>query len=82
MSRPARDLSRSSQFRFARLHHVSPSTEVTPPLYVGHGRVDARLTERGGRHTTHEPPRISVLPASSLASRHAWIRSGRSTRYT
>ena len=32
------------------------------------------------RQTIQELARMSVLPASSLASRHAWMRSGRSTR--
>jgi hypothetical protein len=32
-------------------------------------------------HISHLPARMSVRPASSLASRHDWMRCGRNTRY-
>ena len=46
---------------------------------VGPARRVAALVVQPDRHTSHWPWRISVRPLISLASRHAWIRSGTST---
>ena len=44
------------------------------------GRFLTRRHGPGPDQVIQVPPRIRVRPGSSLTSRHAWIRSGRSTR--